>query len=248
MNIDNINKTFDDYVSLYDKTDPDIKLKYSHTYRVCEQSMNICNSLNLNEESKYIAYLIAILHDIGRFYQDKMFNTFEDKISFDHGDYGVKILFEDGLIRNFIKESKYDNLIKLGVKNHNKFKIEDGLNEEENLQCKIIKDADKLDIFYLLSSLNELDRYGNNEEISIKVKESFTKHELVDNNDKNNENDSIICIFAFVFDLNFDYSFKYLKETDLINKYYNRLNNKEIFKPYVDEVNKYIELRCNDVR
>ena len=213
MNIDNINKAIEDYVNLYNKNDLDIKLKYSHTYRVCEQSKNICNNLNLDEEQSFVAYLIAILHDIGRFYQDKEYNTFEDKFSLDHGDLGVKLLFEDGLIRKFIEDSKYDNIIKLGVKNHNKFKIEDGLNEEENLQCKIIKDADKLDIFYLIANLDELDRYGTNDEISVKVKESFMNHILVDNRYKNNENDSIICMLAFVFDLHFDYSFKYRFET-----------------------------------
>ena len=46
-----------------------------------------------------------------------------------------------------------------------------------------------------------------------------------------------------VFDLNYDYSFKYLKENKLIEKMYENIKNKELFKEYFDYVNKYIDER-----
>ena len=42
---------------------------------------------------------------------------------------------------------QYDCIIYKAINNHNKFEIERGLSERELLHCKIIRDADKLDIF-----------------------------------------------------------------------------------------------------
>ena len=57
-----------------------------------------------------------------------------------------------------------------------------------------------------------------------------------------------MIMLAFVFDLNFKYSFEYFRDNDFVNKMYSKLKNKSIFKEYVDELNKYIEGKCNDVR
>jgi len=58
---------------------------------------------------------------------------FEDYKGFDHAEYGIKVLFEDGWIRKFIKDDQYDDIIYKAIINHNKYKIEEGLNEEELL-------------------------------------------------------------------------------------------------------------------
>ena len=97
-----------------------------------------------------MARLIALLHDIGRFEQSKMSSDvydIADATFFDHAQYGVKILFEDNLIRNFIDDNSYDNIIYKAILNHNRLEIEEGLNEKELLHAKIIRDADKIDNF-----------------------------------------------------------------------------------------------------
>ena len=83
------NNAFDKYTSNFNMTNKLIYLKYNHTYRTVDQSLNICKSLNLNEEDTNIAYLIALLHDFGRFEQVKKYNTFngtslKHRISFFH--------------------------------------------------------------------------------------------------------------------------------------------------------------------
>ena len=52
------------------------------------------------------------------------------------------------MIRKFIEPSKYDEIIRKDIINHNKFAIEEGLTEEELLFAKLIRDADKIDIIY----------------------------------------------------------------------------------------------------
>lgn len=91
--------------------------------------------------------MIALLQDIGRFEQRKTLREFEDFKGFDHAEYGLKVLFEDGWIRKFINEEEYDSVIYEAIKNHNKYSIDQKLQGETLLQAKIIRDADKLDNF-----------------------------------------------------------------------------------------------------
>ncbi len=140
-------KSFKEYLKDYDLEDGNIKLKVKHTYEVVNKSEYIAKGLNLDEENIQLAKLIGLLHDIGRFEQVKQTNDFLDNKGFDHADYGVKVLFEENLIRKFVEDNKYDNIIKKAIYNHNKYQIEEGLDEDELLHCKIIRDADKLDNF-----------------------------------------------------------------------------------------------------
>ena len=55
--------------------------------------------LGLNQEQVNLATAIGLLHDIGRFEQVRLYHTFNDGKSVNHAEIGVKILFEDGLIR-----------------------------------------------------------------------------------------------------------------------------------------------------
>lgn len=144
-------ETFENYVKNYDISDPDINHKHNHSYRVMGNSLFLAETLNLSETDKTLALIIGLYHDIGRFEQDKLYDTYNDNKTFDHADYGVKVLFEQNLIKQIPVEEKYYNIIEKAVKNHNKYQIEEGLSEQELLHAKIIRDADKIDILYAAS-------------------------------------------------------------------------------------------------
>ena len=146
----NAQKEFKNYLKDYNIEDERVKLKVTHTYGVVDASRYLSNKLNLNEEDTKLSELIALLHDIGRFEQSKVIENVFDKADtkyFDHAEFGVKILFEDNLIRKFIADSSYDNIIYKAILNHNKYKIEDNLKEKELLHAKLIRDNDKTDNF-----------------------------------------------------------------------------------------------------
>ena len=94
-----------------------------------EISKEIAQGLRLTLEEIDIATLIGLLHDIARFEQYTQYHTFKDAQSIDHGDLGVEILNKD--IRKYIETDKYDETIKLAVKNHNKYKIQEGLTQKQ---------------------------------------------------------------------------------------------------------------------
>ena len=127
-----------------DKSDLSFQLKVVHTYHVAENSKYIAEKLNLSKEDIELAELIGLLHDIGRFEELKITKEL-NSVKFDHATHGSTMLFENGMIRNFIEDSQYDEIIKKSIENHSRLVIEKGLNERELLHSKIIRDADKLD-------------------------------------------------------------------------------------------------------
>ena len=217
---------FKEYISSFDnQDDPGFNLKVVHTYHVVDNAIMISKKLGLSEEDINLAALIGILHDIGRFDELKNLKKF-DSVGNDHAMFASKLLFEEGLITNFIDTDKYNNIIKKAIENHNKKQIEDGLSKEELLHSKIIRDADKLDNFRVKKEENIENIFPGivntkeeleNSLISDNVYNSIMKEECVDIKDRVYPLDYWLCVLAFIFDINFKETLLIIKENDYIN-------------------------------
>lgn len=240
---------FDDFVMSYDMNEDMIAYKYNHSYRTVHQAEEIARSLNLDEEDKELASFIALTHDVARFRQWSDFKTFEDHRSFDHGDEGVKILFDEGEIAKYTLDEKYYDIVKTAIKFHNKLLLdESGLSEKEILHSKIIRDADKLDIIYSFSTQRLLEIESDESDISEKVANSIKKHELINKEDVVTKNDRVVMELALVYDLNFDYSIRRVYEENYLGKMIDSFKNKELFMPYLNEINEYMKGRIENAR
>ena len=224
--IDKALKAFDEYVKNYNPEDEKIMLKINHIKRVSKISRNMAIDLNLSEEDKNLAELIGILHDIGRFEQIRIYNTFMDKDSVNHGKLGVKILFEDGLIRNFVKDTKYDDIIKKAILNHNAGKIEEGLTDRELLHSKIIRDSDKTDIYNVLINESVEACYNvsdmSKEVITEEIYREFNEEHIINYKNIKTAADVLVAHFAYVFDYNFSYGLKLLEDKKYLDSLYNK--------------------------
>lgn len=172
INRKNVINAFAEYVRNYDPSDEKIKLKIDHTYRVAGLCQRIAESLGLSEPDVDIAWLLGMLHDIGRFEQIRRFGTFNDAQSVDHAEFGADMLFKEGLIRKFaegyykecelarsgneeaeqiIKNNEHHNkdtgLLEMAIRQHNKYRVKEDLTERQRMFCDILRDADKVDIF-----------------------------------------------------------------------------------------------------
>ncbi len=172
INRKNVINAFAEYVRNYDLSDEKIKLKIDHTYRVAGLCQRIAESLGLSEPDVDIAWLLGMLHDIGRFEQIRRFGTFNDVQSVDHAEFGADLLFKEGLIRKFaegyyeecelaepenqedeqiIKNNEHHNkdtgLLEMAIRQHNKYRVKEDLTERQRMFCDILRDADKVDIF-----------------------------------------------------------------------------------------------------
>ena len=256
MDFQRAEKAFKEYLKNYNLEDGMIALKVRHTYEVVKKSEYIATELNLDKENIELAKVIGLLHDIGRFEQIKIYKEFNDK-KMEHAEFGIKVLFEDNLIRKFVEDKKYDEIIRKAIYNHNKLKIEDDLNDIELLHCKIIRDTDKLDNFRVKQEekmenifpkiYNE--KNINYENISSKVYEDFMKHKCIELDDRKTIIDYWVCVIAFIFDLNFNISLKYVKENNYIDNLIDRIEYKNVdTKQRMENIRicakKYIENRC----
>lgn len=252
MSIDILNakKVFKEYVKNYNPEDEKVKVKITHIERVAEIAKKLAKDLNLSKEDIELAELIGLLHDIGRFEQIRRFHTFIDKDSINHGEYGVKVLFEDGLIRDFIKGDKFDEIIKLSILNHNRAKIEDGLSKRQVLHAKIIRDADKMDIFSVLTIGDKKAIWEkedlSDDKITDEIYKEFMEDKLIDYKKRQTSADILVSHFAYVYDFNFSQSLTMIKENNYLDKLYKRhvFNDEKTMKKYdkvYETAKKYIE-------
>lgn len=226
IDITKAKKEFKEYIKNYNPEDKKIALKIAHIERTSYIARKIAESLNLDKEDIELATLIGLLHDIGRFEQIKQYHTFSDKDSINHGEFGVEILFEDGKIRDFITTPEYDEIIKKAIINHNRSKIEEGLTERELLHAKIVRDADKIDIFNILTFEKEETLYDkkdiSNEKITDEIYQGYIECQKVDYKKIQSIADQIVAHFAYVYDFNFKFSIKFIYDNQYLNRYYER--------------------------
>lgn len=197
---------FNKYVSGFDKNNKDISLKIEHSFEVMKIMRDLANRLHLSTDDKYLAEVIGLLHDIGRFYQMYKFNSFKDS-NMDHASYGIKLLFEDMFISKFdVLPNSYD-IIKCAIINHNKESIESGLDENHLLFAKMIRDADKIDIFRVLKTRNKSEfKFTPSEN----VLDDFNNFRTVKVKDIVNRSDYVLMSMAFIYDINFKNSLEIL--------------------------------------
>lgn len=238
-----MNSEFKKYVENYDMNVIKIRLKYNHSYRVKDLSIKLAKNLKLDDENVYLASLIGLLHDIGRFEQARIYDSFVDYKTVDHADLGVKILFEDGLIRKFVADDCYDKVIYTAIKNHNKYSIEPGLDQNTLLHSKIIRDADKIDILYIQSCTDEYNFNEDGMPASSDIRKEFYENKPVDNLKVKSKTDGILRIISFLYDINYKYSYKYIYENNFLDNLYNKLQHKEVVKEYFDYMKKYLKER-----
>ena len=234
-------ESFDEYTKNYDFNIKGVNMKYHHTLRVADIAKKIAKSINLNEEDTELAVKCALLHDIARFKQTTEYNTFEDNISFDHGDMGETILRKNNYISTYEEDKYKQELIITTVRNHNKFKIEDNLDEKVVLFCKIVRDADKVDILNN-QSLYKIDGICD---INENIYNSIKKHELVNNKDVSNKVENDLRQIGFLFDLEFSESYKIINENNIVNNTFELLK-KHTNSKYITEIEDIVTdyIRC----
>lgn len=227
-----------------------IDLKINHTLRVCEIMNRLTVSLNLDEKNKFLSFLIALYHDLGRFKQMATFRTFSDKKSENHALLSVKELEETKFIDFLDYEDK--QIVFQSIVNHNKFKIDmDNLSTDMVLFCKLIRDADKLDIFKVITDYYLVRYEKSNEaielhfieegEISEHIIEDIFNKRLSNNLYIKNAFDMRLLRIGWVFDLNFPCSYLIFKENNYLEKSISALPKSELISNIYEFVSNYIK-------
>lgn len=190
------------------------QLKEKHSYKVVECASEIAAALGFTEADKRIAEVIGLFHDLGRFEQIKRYDTFSDAASMDHGDFGVTVVKQFNLLDGVDKETA--DIILESIKYHNKFHLpdSDGTMSKRNLSfVKLIRDADKVDIFRVIMEV--FTDHGDDEantiiiglntedRISDKVFADFMSDKIIHKKDVYYLNDYRVLILSWIHDINY---------------------------------------------
>jgi 5'-deoxynucleotidase YfbR-like HD superfamily hydrolase len=213
------------YAESYSSSDPDfqesILLKKKHSLRVAALSGVIAKELGLSNEDIVLAKIIGLLNDIARFEQYQRFQTFNDKISFDHGEFGSKLLLQMDCLEGF--DHNLREIISCAVFHHNKINVPGTLSEREMLYTRIVRDADKLDIIYLTCSyLKKGCRFpsvfpASNGKLSPKIVQALARRQLIDYSMVQSLSDFHLLKIAWIYDLNFTPSLAIIHKRRHIN-------------------------------
>ncbi len=232
IDLEIVDKAFKDYTSKFDMSNEKIALKYEHTFEVARVTEIIGKKMGLVEDDKKLAITIAYLHDIGRFEQIVKTDSFKDSIT-DHAENGADLLFKRNLIENFKVDKEYYDIIEKAVRLHNKLKLSNDLSEREEFFAKLIRDADKIDIFRVNNKFYK--KYF--EQMPLKVNlDDFYKHREINVKNTNSKTDALLCQMAFIFDLNFKESIDTLNELGYYKEFIDRVNVKEEYKDLFKEL------------
>ena len=226
MTIDkeHVRKVFAEYASRYDDTNPKISLKISHTYRVSEICRDIAKSVRLNDAEADLAWLIGMLHDIGRFEQLRRYNTFSDARSVDHARLSCDILFEDGVIRDYITDNENDELIYKAIVSHSAYRVPDDYDERTKMFADILRDADKIDIIRVqidtpIEEIYDVTTYAlKHDVVSEKVMESFDEKHATLRSLKRTAVDHIVGHISLAYELVYPRSRRLMLEQGYLTK------------------------------
>ena len=81
--------------------------------------------------------------------------------------------------------------------------------------------------------------------ISEDVKEAFFKNKAIKRTKDTTLSDEKIMLFAFAYDINFGVTKEIIKSKKLYHKIYDRLNDKNKYKTYIEHIEKYIDERTD---
>ena len=218
------------YVKQYNMEDEKIRLKAEHTYRVSDLCERIAKSLTLEQAEVDLAWLLGMLHDIGRFEQVRRYGTFSDAMSVDHAQFGADLLFREGLLDIFVPGYQVQmtedeiRILEISIRNHSGFRLPESLRDIERDYCNLLRDADKIDIFRVNCDTPMEDIYNVSSEelkqarVSDEVKECFKNRTAVFRPLRKTAVDYLVGHICLVFELQYPISRKIAREQGYLDR------------------------------
>ena len=206
----------------------------AHSLRVVGNSLLLAKIILQTDEDKRIAEVSALFHDLGKASMIVQGTESPINIQRDHASVSGKIIQQ----MEFFKELSTDLqlIILKSIENHNKPKLPKLDNEQQTLFARLLRDADKLDIYdssyrflkekYGIQPLMTLDLVSNGD-VSEKIIKNIMAGKPALIEDMKSINDFKLCLMSMAFDLNFKYTFRIMSEKQYIQKIYETLPKRD---------------------
>ena len=216
---------FDNFVAGFygddDFVNANIKMKEDHSRRVCEEMLYLANKLDLNENQRLLAETIALFHDLGRFPQFIKYRTYNDPRSINHCLLAIDVIQKENLLAGLPADER--QIIETAIKHHGDKVLPKHLSGDTLLFSKMIRDADKLDIYHIVAGRYIMHRDdSDNFKLEIEfpdtpgyspvVLDAALSGRLIDYKSLKNWNDLKLCVLGWVYDINFPASLERIKQ------------------------------------
>jgi len=249
---------FEQYVKQFASPDPNIQaaldLKQAHTRRVCEAIVDIGEDEGLSGEDLLMAETTALLHDIGRFEQFRRYKTFSDARSENHALLGVKVIQENAVLDGI--DSQTAQTIVRAVKCHNRAALPARENGRGLFFMKLLRDADKVDIWRVVTDYYRDARHERNQTIELNLPDtpsisdavcrSLMKGNIVKMADLETLNDFKLLQIGWIYDVNFHRTFQIVQERGYLEKIRQALPSGSIrIKAVYERALAYLDLKAN---
>ncbi len=211
-----IRSWFSSFVKEYARGDNDVRrnmlLKQSHTNRVCREALAIGGALGLTPDELRTIEVIVLLHDVGRFEQYARYRTFSDAHSENHAKLTLSILRTRNVLGRFDAHTR--SLIRRVIAYHNLPQLPPGIKDRTVLLFgRLMRDADKLDIWRLVIKYYNAEPGQKNHAISVglsdtpgitrEVYAAVLSGRIVQSKHLRNLNDFKVFQMGWVYDVNF---------------------------------------------
>jgi putative nucleotidyltransferase with HDIG domain len=206
---------------------PPLQLKVDHSKRVAEKARWLAESLGWNRSETNRAEALGWLHDIGRFSQFAEFGTFMDATSVNHGKRGWEIVRETKIL--FPLKIEEQTALLEGIRYHNAKTEPDSLTEESLRFLKLIRDADKLDIFHIILDSVQRDGFqdlpGMLPQVILegpanqKIIYEIQNHRTCSITYVRSLADFLLMQLSWIYDLNYSSSFRWIIDRNIIDTF-----------------------------
>jgi len=236
----------DEYVNMH------LRLKQEHTRRTREEVLYLAGRLALDDNQTRIAETVALLHDIGRFPQFATYRTFNDGRSVNHCSLGVEVLCRERVLETLSLEER--QWIETAIAYHGRKSLPAGLEGPALLFLKLIRDADKLDIYRIVADVYRRqaeDPTGFSFEIELPdepritpaVLDAVLTGRLIEHTSLQTLNDFRLCQIGWVYDINFTASLERLKIGGWLNELFGYLPQNDQTDRVRERIFRYVESR-----
>ena len=230
-----------------------LQLKVDHSHRVADDSRLLAEHMHYSPNDKTIAIACGLIHDIGRFEQYRQYQSFVDRTSVDHGECGFEALEENNILQGIDPAEAL--IIRNGVRYHNKKMIPETIESNSIPWLHLLRDADKLDIFFIVKDLIINERFKEYQQLvapidfdappSPEVLHDLTDRQFVSYNHIKSLPDIFLLLLSWIHDLHYPASLQILKERSIIGFISERLKPFPETQEHIGRTLEYIKNRID---
>ena len=199
------------------------EIKRKHSYKVESVGRRLVTEMNWDNDSAQLGAAASLLHDIGRFSQFRDYGTLYDAHSIDHGERGYEVI-KHFFPKEFADEEGFEAIAE-SVRWHNKKKLPEDIDGVYAPYCKLVRDADKIDVFCLVQDsvargkIEELlPRHDPSDTLSESVLKEIEGYGYSSYKNVSTLADFLLMQITWLLDINYAASMKMIYELKLVEK------------------------------